>query len=466
MEHLRKYNTATHVYIPIVKRGVVDHAVSADWTPAAGDVMVSIDGGAFANIGTLPVAIAATRGACWDFVFTGGETTGKKIYVEICDAATKAIEDQAFTLITYGNASAEIVQDISASVAQTGDGYAVVNSGTFGNAKLVRSATPANALVVDAAGLADANMVKAGPTGAGTAQTARDLGGTLGVAGAGLTAIPDLAGVTTLLARLTNTRAGLLDNLDAAISSRSTYAGADTAGTTTLLARLTAIRAGLLDNLDAAISSRSTYAGGDTSGVTTLLGRLTNTRAALLDNIDATISSRSTYAGADTAGTTTLLARLTAIRAGLLDNLDAAISLVITDVLAVKAKTDNLPASPADESLVIAATNALMAAITALNNLSSAQAQAATAAALAAYPVPTATQNADALLDRNMATGADTSSETVRTPRQALRFNRNKVDLPNGIVYKEDDATASHHFVVTTDPTANPVTVINPTGGG
>ena len=39
-------------------------------------------------------------------------------------------------------------------------------------------------------------------------------------------------------------------------SGLSTYAGGDTSGTTTLLARLTATRAGLLDNLDAAISTR------------------------------------------------------------------------------------------------------------------------------------------------------------------------------------------------------------------
>lgn len=37
----------------------------------------------------------------------------------------------------------------------------------------------------------------------------------IGVAGAGLSAIPDLAGVTTLLSRLTSTRAGYLDNLSA-----------------------------------------------------------------------------------------------------------------------------------------------------------------------------------------------------------------------------------------------------------
>ena len=49
---LRKYGTGSgaDVYIPVIKRGVVDFAVSADWTPASGDVKVSIDGGAAASI--------------------------------------------------------------------------------------------------------------------------------------------------------------------------------------------------------------------------------------------------------------------------------------------------------------------------------------------------------------------------------------------------------------------------------
>lgn len=79
----------------------------------------------------------------------------------------------------------------------------------------------------------------------------------------------------------------------------------------------TSTRAGYLD---AAISSRSTYAGGDTSGTTTLLSRLSATRAGYLDNltnVDATISSRGT--AADMA---TLLSRLSASRAGYLDYLN------------------------------------------------------------------------------------------------------------------------------------------------
>jgi hypothetical protein len=65
---------------------------------------------------------------------------------------------------------------------------------------------------------------------------------------------------------------------------------------------------------------------------------------------------------------------------------------VDTEVAAIKAKTDNLPTDPADQSLVEAAIaagdDATLVAIAALNNLSSAQAQAAALAALTAYPVP------------------------------------------------------------------------------
>jgi hypothetical protein len=78
----------------------------------------------------------------------------------------------------------------------------------------------------------------------------------------------------------------------------STYAGGDTSGTTTLLSRLTSTRAGLLDNLDAAVSTRSTYAGGDTSGTTTLLSRLTSTRAGYLDNIASAAPSAGSIADA------------------------------------------------------------------------------------------------------------------------------------------------------------------------
>jgi len=112
---LRKYATGTgaDVCIPIIKRGVVDFALGADWTPATGDVKVSLDGGTAANIATLPVAIAMGNGAVWKFVFSNAELTCKSIVVTVSDSATKAVEDQAFIVETYGNASAMYVVDYS-----------------------------------------------------------------------------------------------------------------------------------------------------------------------------------------------------------------------------------------------------------------------------------------------------------------------------------------------------------------
>jgi len=102
--------------------------------------------------------------------------------------------------------------------------------------------------------------------------------------------------------------------------------------------------AGGISRLDAAISTRSTYAGGDTSGTTTLLGRIGGAITIAGGKVAATLASAdvtgniacdlqtiktqavtaaagvtfpasigtSTYSGADTSGTTTLLSRVTA----------------------------------------------------------------------------------------------------------------------------------------------------------
>lgn len=78
--------------------------------------------------------------------------------------------------------------------------------------------------------------------------------------------------------------------------------------------------------------------------------------------------------------------------------------------------------------------------------------------------IPTAIENADALLDRNMATGADNGSPTVRTVRQALRFLRNKWSISGTTltVTKEDDTTASWTSTVTATAGADPITGNDP----
>jgi hypothetical protein len=73
---------------------------------------------------------------------------------------------------------------------------------------------------------------------------------------------------------------------------------------------------------------------------------------------------------------------------------------------------------------------------------------------------------ADALLNRDMSLGTDSGSTTVRTPRQALRFLRNKWTILSSTlsVKKEDDSTESWSATVGTTTTADPITSLDPAG--
>ena len=202
--YLRKYGAGTgaDIYINIPKAGSANHAVGADWTPAAGDVKISKDGGAAANIGTLPTAVAMGNSAIWKFVFADAELQAAFISVTVADSATKAVDDTGFSIETYGNASGQHAFDLdTASTAQTGDSFA-------------RLGAPAGASV-SADILAIDNLVDDLESRVGTPA---DLGGgatlsanlsdieaqtdDIGAAGAGLTSIPNSAGVTTLLSRV------------------------------------------------------------------------------------------------------------------------------------------------------------------------------------------------------------------------------------------------------------------------
>lgn len=66
---------------------------------------------------------------------------------------------------------------------------------------------------------------------------------------------------------------------------------------------------------------------------------------------------------------------------------------------------------------------------------------------------------ADGILDRDMSTGVDSGSSSIRTVRQALRALRNKFSISGGTrtVFKEDDSTTSWTSTLSTDPAAEPV---------
>lgn len=98
MEFFRPYGVAAKIRAPMVKAGSDDLAASADWTPATGDVKVSKDGGAIANVGTLPAVISSS--AMWEFTLSATEMEADEITVTVIDSATKAVKDTAFSIRT------------------------------------------------------------------------------------------------------------------------------------------------------------------------------------------------------------------------------------------------------------------------------------------------------------------------------------------------------------------------------
>lgn len=82
----------------------------------------------------------------------------------------------------------------------------------------------------------------------------------IGANGAGLTAVGDTSGTTTLLSRLSSARAGYLDNLSAGAVALASALSSAASDITTLLSRLTSTRAGYLDNLSAAPPTAGTIA--------------------------------------------------------------------------------------------------------------------------------------------------------------------------------------------------------------
>ena len=133
---LSEYGTEDFVYVPIRTAGSPDFATSSDWTIASGDFKISKDGGAFANLNTLPSFVA---GECIKITLSATEMQCKRALVVAIDSATKAVDDMAITIDTYGNASAqhpafpvdiEQINGSSTAAATLGVLYAAFPTGT------------------------------------------------------------------------------------------------------------------------------------------------------------------------------------------------------------------------------------------------------------------------------------------------------------------------------------------------
>lgn len=247
---LSKYGVARHIYIPVIKRDVADYAVSGDWTPAAGDVKISKDGGAAANVTNLPSAITMGNTAMWDFSLTAAEMQAAQIVVMVADSATKVVEDQTFIIETYGNASAQHELDIDAA-------QVAANVTQFGGSNLTATGGRPEVNTTHAAGTAWASgAITAGVIATdaiGAAELAADA---VTEIQSGLATSAGLAGLAT--AADLATVAGYLDTEIAAIKNKTDALPTDPADQSALEALINAISAptanenadALLDRVD------------------------------------------------------------------------------------------------------------------------------------------------------------------------------------------------------------------------
>lgn len=155
----------------------------------------------------------------------------------------------------------------------------------------------------------------------------------------------------------------------------------------------TELTTAVLAFIDAAVSSRSTYAGTDTSGTTTLLSRITallQTKAEA-DTAHGLLATAAALAALNNLSSaqaqTAAAAALTAYDPPTHAELTAGLATADDATLAAIAGLNNLSSAQV-AALIAAGNDPTLAAIAALHNVSSAEAQTAAAAALAAYPVP------------------------------------------------------------------------------
>ena len=114
-----KYGATKDVYFELYEVDGVD--LRTDWTPAAADCQVSVDGGAYSNSDNIAV-VAPTGSGTYKVVLSITEMTGKVALIKLVDAATKVFLDKVIKVETYGHASAMHAFDLdAASVAQSAD---------------------------------------------------------------------------------------------------------------------------------------------------------------------------------------------------------------------------------------------------------------------------------------------------------------------------------------------------------
>lgn len=195
---------------------------------------------------------------------------------------------------------------------------------------------------------------------------------------------------TTAQKAATLARVTLVDTVTTA-TNMITAAAVWAAGTRTLTASLDPTAAQIRAEIDSnSVGLAAIYTDTHTT-IPASFGTVNSTLGIIAGYIDTevgAIKAKTDNLPADPADASDIAASFATVNAtlatisGYVDTeIASVLAAVDTEVAAIKAKTDNLPTDPADQSLIIAATDAIAASVGGLNNVSAAQVATAVLAA-------------------------------------------------------------------------------------
>jgi hypothetical protein len=423
-------------------------SIPAGWLTAAGIAASALNGKGDWNVGKTGYSLTATTGLGNQTANITGNLSGSVGSVTGSVGSVVGHTPQtgdAFARLG-APAGASVSADVAALKAQTG----AIETDT----QNIQSRIPA-ALVsgrIDASvGAMAANVMTAA---AAAADLTTELQSGLATAAALATAQGDITSILADTAAMP-TAAGIADAVwDEAISGHltagSTGAALNAAGSagdpwsTLLPGAYGAGTAGKIvgDYLDVAVSSVS---GLDAAGVRAAVGLASanlDTQLSTIDTVVDAILVDTAEIGAAGAGLTALASQAS------VTTIDGIVDAIVADTNELQTDWANggrldliLDSRASQTSVDDVPTNAELAA--------------------ALGDIPTATENADALLNRDMSAVSDTNA---RSPLNALRFIRNKWSIAGTTltVTKEDDATEAWTATVSTTAGADPVTGNDP----
>ncbi len=360
-----------------------------------------------------------------------GDAANIAVYINKDWAGVNQLTDTSASEIDNTNAKGWYLFDVSQTETNA-DALHFTGKSTTANISVVGQlifTRPANftKLVIDSAGLADANAVKVGPTGSGTAQTARDIGASVLLSsGTGTGQLDFTSGVVkSNLAQILGTAltetAGLL-----AGGFKKFFNVATPTGTVNSLPDAVA---GATGGLFIAGTNAATTV--TTSFTSTFTGNLTGNVGG---NVTGSIGSLATQAKADVnAEADTALADYDApTHTELTAELATADDAVLAQVALVRSKTDNLPSDPADASDIAAAFGVVGSALSGLNDLSEADVRTAVGLASANLDTQLGALASQASVDDVKAV-TDKVSDTLEDDAGTFRFTANALEeAPSG----------------------------------